>query len=64
MEPTETVLLGDAGTFVTEEDFVRLRGAMKNVKTVFLGLERHFVQEDYPHTIGKEIVDWVEESSL
>ncbi|KAL7813398.1 alpha/beta-hydrolase [Trichoderma gracile] len=52
------------GTFVTEEDFVRLRGAMKNVKTVFLGRGTHFVQEDYPHTIGQEIVEWMAESRL
>ena len=52
------------GTFVTEEDFVRLRGAMKNVKTIFLGPGRHFVQEDYPHTIGQEIVEWMAESDL
>ncbi|KAL6856554.1 alpha/beta-hydrolase [Trichoderma novae-zelandiae] len=52
------------GIFVTEEDFVRLRGDMKNVKTIFLGRGNHFVQEDYPHTIGQEIAQWMGESSL
>ncbi|KAL6690659.1 alpha/beta-hydrolase [Trichoderma pleuroticola] len=51
------------GTFVREQDFERLSGQM-NVKTVFLGAGSHFVQEDYPHSIGQEIVAWMAESGL
>jgi haloalkane dehalogenase len=52
------------GTIIREEDFIALSGKMKNVKTVFLGPGSHFVQEDYPHSIGQEVAEWVAESKL
>ncbi|EHK22813.1 uncharacterized protein TRIVIDRAFT_53919 [Trichoderma virens Gv29-8] len=52
------------GTFIREQDFERLSGQMKNVKTIFLGAGSHFVQEDYPHSVGQEIAEWKAESKL
>ena len=35
-----------------------LEQAMKNLKTVDIGPGVHFVQEDNPHTIGRELAKW------
>ncbi|TFA98977.1 Haloalkane dehalogenase [Trichoderma ghanense] len=43
------------GSFVTEEDFVRLIRAMKNAKPIFLGLGRHFAQEIIPTLLDKKL---------
>ena len=31
---------------------------MYNIEFVYLGQGLHFIQEDYPHEIGKEITKW------
>ncbi|RFU76398.1 twin-arginine translocation pathway signal [Trichoderma arundinaceum] len=52
------------GVIIQVEDFEMLSQQMKNVKTVFLGPGAHYVQEDYPHSIGQEIVEWMTELKL
>ncbi|KAL9488015.1 hypothetical protein ACSS6W_000292 [Trichoderma asperelloides] len=49
------------GAIIKEEHFKTLSEKMKNVKTVYLGPGSHFVQEDYPHSIGQEISEWMTE---
>ncbi|KAM0265354.1 hypothetical protein ACHAQJ_000195 [Trichoderma viride] len=52
------------GAIIREEDFKALSEEMKNVKTVFLGPGSHYVQEDYPHSIGQEVAEWMAELKL
>ena len=35
-----------------------LRSTLKNLKTVDIGPGAHFVQEDNPHKIGRELAAW------
>jgi haloalkane dehalogenase len=33
---------------------------LKNVKGVFLGKGLHYLQEDHPHMIGKEVANFID----
>lgn len=46
------------GVGIKEKDVKIIKKSMKNLKTVYLGKGLHFIQEDYPHEIGKEIANW------
>lgn len=35
-----------------------IKGNFKNLESIFLGEGLHFIQEDYPHEIGKASADW------
>lgn len=52
------------GAIIREEHFKTLSVKMKNVKTVYLGPGSHYVQEDYPHSIGQEVSEWMAELEL
>lgn len=47
------------GIFITEERANKYIKELKNMKTIYLGTGSHYVQEDYPHTIGQEIARWI-----
>ena len=44
---------------VTKGTAERCIQTFPNTKSVYLGHGLHFVQEDYPHTIGREIAGWL-----
>jgi haloalkane dehalogenase len=49
------------GVAVKEKDVKIIREGMKNLKMIDLGEGLHFIQEDYPHEIGEEIVKWLKD---
>jgi haloalkane dehalogenase len=46
------------GVAIKEKDVKIIKDGMKNLTTINLGEGLHFIQEDYPHEIGKEIAKW------
>ncbi|OPB47105.1 hydrolase [Trichoderma guizhouense] len=51
------------GGLVWEAKAEELAQKLKNAKVVYLGEGIHYVQEDHPHTIGRELADWLPLSS-
>ena len=47
------------GGLILEEKARWYARTLRNVRTVELGAGRHFVQEDQPHRIGREIAAWL-----
>lgn len=45
----------EPGVVITKEPVKGLVEKLQNTKIVFLGPGLHYFQEDYPHTIGREI---------
>lgn len=43
-------------------DLEIIKKEFKNTKLVYLGEGLHFIQEDYPHEIGENILDWYQSS--
>lgn len=46
------------GVAIKEKDIEIIKNTFKNTKMVNLGEGLHFIQEDYPHEIGTEILHW------
>ena len=49
----------DPGGIITPESAKWLIANLKNIETRFLGVGRHFLQEDHPHLIGSGLADWL-----
>lgn len=47
------------GVAIKEKDVAIIRKTFKRTKLVDLGEGLHFIQEDYPHEIGRGIADWI-----
>ncbi|UKZ97179.1 uncharacterized protein TrAFT101_011945 [Trichoderma asperellum] len=50
----------EPGVVITKETVKGLVEELQNTKIVFLGPGLHYFQEDYPHTIGREIAQWLQ----
>ncbi|KAL7933034.1 alpha/beta-hydrolase [Trichoderma chlorosporum] len=50
------------GGLVWEAKAEEFAQKLKNTKVVYLGQASHYVQEDHPHTIGRELADWLPSS--
>lgn len=46
------------GVALQKEDVELIKKEFRNTKLVYLGEGMHFIQEDYPHQIGQNIVEW------
>ena len=46
------------GVILQEKDVEYIKNNFSNIKMVDVGKGLHFIQEDNPHLIGKEIADW------
>jgi len=44
---------------ITKDVAEKFSQQLRNIKTVFLGPGLHYVQEDHPHAIGREIAQWL-----
>ena len=55
------LLYAEPGAILNKPAVSWCRQNMKNLKTVYLGKGYHFLQEDYPHRIGREITEWYRE---
>ncbi|KAH8660557.1 Alpha/Beta hydrolase protein [Xylariales sp. PMI_506] len=51
------------GVIITPNTAEQFMQKLRNTKGVYLGSGRHYVQEDHPHTIGREIAQWLPELS-
>lgn len=47
------------GTFIGEDRAKAFTEKLKNMKSVHLGKGLHFLQEDHPHLIGRELANWL-----
>lgn len=47
------------GGLIWEAKAKELEEKLKNTRTVYLGEAVHYIQEDHPHTIGRELADWL-----
>lgn len=47
------------GALITEEKAAWYAARLRNTRSVAIGAGKHFVQEDNPHLIGREIADWL-----
>jgi haloalkane dehalogenase len=52
------------GVFVREKEVRWYMDNLKNLRSVFLGQGRHYLQEDHPHQIGSSISDLVDTLDL
>ena len=43
---------------MTKREVEMIKASFPNTKMVDIGHGKHYVQEDSPHTIGKEISSW------
>lgn len=46
-------------TFIGETRAKKFIGQLRNTRSVYLGEGIHYVQEDHPHAIGRELSDWL-----
>ncbi|MCT4622432.1 MAG: haloalkane dehalogenase [Schleiferiaceae bacterium] len=46
------------GVAIKDKDIKKIRETFVNTEMVDLGHGLHFIQEDYPHEIGKGLLDW------
>lgn len=56
--PYALLLTCTPGALITAEMVAWCQQNLKNLKVVDIGPEIHFVQEDNPHLIGKELAEW------
>jgi haloalkane dehalogenase len=54
-------LYAHPGAIITEEGVEYIRHSFPKTKMVDIGEGKHYLQEDSPHTIGKEIAKWLQE---
>ena len=59
------LLYATPGASILEKDVKWLNaGGFQNLKVVSIGEGLHFVQEDNPHSIGQELVYWINENNF
>jgi haloalkane dehalogenase len=46
------------GAIIREENIEYIKKNFKNIKMIDIGKGFHYIQEDNPHLIGKEIAKW------
>ena len=49
----------DPGAIIPMAQAAHLLETLKNLETVFLGQDGHFVREDHPYEIGKALAEWL-----
>ncbi|KAM0263534.1 hypothetical protein ACHAQJ_001153 [Trichoderma viride] len=47
------------GCLIWEDKAKELAEKLKNTRSVYVGEATHYIQEDHPHTIGRELADWL-----
>jgi len=52
------LLYADPGVIVSPTDAMWMQKNYRNLQAVFIGPGRHYVQEDQPHRIGRNIFSW------
>jgi haloalkane dehalogenase len=52
------LLWAKPGAIIKEKNKDRIKNEFKNVKDVYVGKGKHYLQEDHPDKIGSAIVEW------
>jgi haloalkane dehalogenase len=52
------LLWAKPGGIINEKEVAQIKQDFKNLQDVYLGKGKHYLQEDHPDKIGKEVVDW------
>ena len=60
-ETPKLCLHANPGAIMAKREVEMIRNSFPNTKMVDIGEGKHYVQEDCPHTIGKEIASWYDE---
>ena len=55
------LFVGDPGALISPAFAERFAATLYNCKLVHLGAGMHFLQEDHPETIGREVAAWIAE---
>ena len=55
-------LHAEPGAILTDKELPYVREAFSHMKEVNIGPGKHFIQEDNPHRIGKEIATWYQDT--
>jgi haloalkane dehalogenase len=51
---------GSPGGLISQTDAARFARAFRHCRSVHVGPADHFLQEDNPHLIGREIAAWID----
>ena len=54
----------DPGAFGGPEVAAYFAKNLKNIETNYVGPGTHYIQEDHPHEIGRELADWLRRQRL
>ncbi len=52
------LLWAKPGGIINEKEVAQIKQDFKNLQDVYLGKGKHYLQEDLPDEIGKEVVNW------
>ncbi len=52
------LLWAKPGAITKKKEVDQIKQDFKNLQDVYLGKGKHYLQEDHPDEIGKEVVDW------
>ncbi|MCL4147275.1 UNVERIFIED_CONTAM: hypothetical protein GTU68_025420 [Idotea baltica] len=52
------MLYAKPGMIIKKKDAFRIKREFTNLESVYIGKGKHYLQEDHPHEIGKEIKNW------
>lgn len=58
------LLWAKPGAIIKEKNKDRIKNEFKNVKDVYVGKGKHYLQEDHPDKIGSAIVEWFQSLEL
>jgi haloalkane dehalogenase len=57
----KVLFAADPGSLVSLAFAEQFAASLRNCRLVKLGAGRHFLQEDHPDTIGREVARWISE---
>ncbi|MFQ5651259.1 MAG: haloalkane dehalogenase [bacterium] len=60
-EVPKLLLWAKPGAILKERDVAGIESQFKNLKTVFVGKGKHYLQEDCPDEIGRAVAEWAAE---
>jgi haloalkane dehalogenase len=57
-ETPKLLLYANPGALISEEQAMWMQANYRNLEAVYIGTGAHYVQEDQPHAIGRNIYSW------
>jgi len=59
-EIPKLLLYAKPGMILKKKEVQNIEATFRNIKSVYIGKGRHYIQEDHPHEIGNAIEKWVD----